>query len=98
MNDKSEFGFGLAPVKKEGCDENGNPVDEPTYKVHESDLVQLSSGREFYANHKIIGINEDNSIYEGYDGGINDDQFTFEEKAELADMMIARWNRYKGKS
>jgi hypothetical protein len=66
----------------------------------------LSSGRKFYANNGVIGMSEfveDEDfgwmldLSEGYDGGINTDEFSKEELLEIADFMILQWQRYKSK-
>lgn len=58
-----------------------------------SDRYKLSSGKEFYANHGIIGIAPDLEISEGYDGGLSW-QFTKEDKREIAEYMIKLWERF----
>jgi hypothetical protein len=68
------------------------------------DAYRLRSGRAFYAHNGIIGIDPDGEVFEGYDGGIDivrewDYEFqpwTPAERAELADEMIRRWQRFKG--
>jgi hypothetical protein len=63
-----------------------------------ADLFVLEcSGREFYANNQIIGIDPDSDyVSEGADGGIGAaDSFSSAERAELADYMIARWQVFK---
>jgi hypothetical protein len=63
----------------------------------------LTTGRRFYANGGIIGINEHGDISEGYDGGVElkrdwDEEFhawTDDERAELADEMVRRWTRFR---
>lgn len=55
----------------------------------------LSTGRKFYANNGIVGISPDLRIYEGYDGGPDDKNWSPEERRELADFMIGLWQRYK---
>ena len=66
----------------------------------------LASGRTFYANGGVIGIGEDcgkHGLSEGYDGGIViacdwDEAFvpwTPDERAELADEMIRRWQVFR---
>jgi hypothetical protein len=64
----------------------------------------LSTGRRFYCNRGIVGIDLDGTqISEGSDGGIElerewDDQFqpwTPAERAELADELIRRWTAFK---
>jgi hypothetical protein len=61
------------------------------------DFVLEVSGREFYANNGIIGMAPSaDYVSEGYDGGIGKaGDFTAEERAELADYMIARWQAFK---
>lgn len=56
--------------------------------------MKLSTGTEFYANHNIVGIDPYGCILEGFDGVI-DEQLTREERLELADLMIVRWNKFK---
>jgi hypothetical protein len=74
-----------------------------TYEKKEN-TATLSTGRRFYCNRGIVGINpEGREISEGYDGGIElerdwDEQFqpwTPAERAELADEMIRRWTVFK---
>lgn len=71
-----------------------------------SDEVRLPSGRFFYAHLGLIGINDHLAVCEGFDGDIeglrstehDDDSgqtWTQEERAELADRMIALWQRFK---
>lgn len=68
-------------------------------KYNKDDSFTLSSGREFYANHGIIGLTEERDrgrLYppsEGYDGGIGND-FTAKERAEIAMYMIHLWATY----
>jgi hypothetical protein len=75
------------------------------------DLYLLSSGREFYANCGVIGLDPTSlNISEGWDGGIELDgsptydpktdpprsaPWTRAEKRELADFMIDAWKRFK---
>lgn len=65
----------------------------------------LSTGRVFYANLGIIGINPTLEVSEGYDGGFSvdgdwegEDKWTAAERAELADFMIDLWQRFKGQA
>lgn len=72
------------------------------YNVKDSTYT-LTTGRRVYANRGILGIDEQGSVSEGYDGGVElerdwDDTFqswTPEERTELADEMIRRWTRFK---
>lgn len=56
--------------------------------------MKLSTGAEFYANHDIVGIDSNGCILEGYDDVICE-SLTKEERLELADLMISRWNKFK---
>lgn len=62
--------------------------------------VKLPSGRLIDANEGIIGIDAAGRAFEGYDGflesmGNEASYLTPEERRELADLMIERWNMYK---
>lgn len=72
-----------------------------------SDFV-LSTGRSFYANNGILGLDEDLNLYGGYDGKISLENYSFdsdsmlpefkpEEITEIADIMITRWQAFKRK-
>lgn len=64
----------------------------------EGDSIIFSSGKEMCANNGIVGIGRgDNSFYisEGYDGDLDIDKMTCEEKKELADYMIEMWTSFK---
>lgn len=66
----------------------------------------LTSGRRFYANGGILGLGLDgDELSEGYDGtvgidgwydydGMKPQDFTPEERQEIADMMIQRWTAW----
>ncbi len=57
------------------------------------------SGRTFYANNNIIGIDDELNTSQGYDDGLEgfgeEESLTNEERCELADHMIQRWEAYK---
>lgn len=60
-----------------------------------------STGRVVSANNGIVGLNEKlEEVFEGYDGSIEhyykppEERLTPEERRELADYMIALWNKY----
>ena len=69
--------------------------------------LEFSSGKKIYAFAGIIGLNPFEKFptsYEGYDGTFGWDPtgetsrptgLTSEERAELADTMIAAWQRFK---
>jgi hypothetical protein len=64
------------------------------------DHFELSTGRTFYANNGLIGIgplgkNAACHVSEGYDGGVDVDEWTPAERAELADYMIHLWMKFK---
>jgi hypothetical protein len=64
----------------------------------------LSTGRSFYANNEIIGIDPDLQTYTGYDGILltstiwDDplDDWSPKEKKELALYMIDLWKKFGG--
>ncbi len=71
------------------------------------DTVTFSSGRTRYANRGIIGLSPDLTVSEGYDGGFQTEPYEWDEpdesdlakedRIELADYMIAQWQRFKDK-
>lgn len=81
------------------------PYDRPVEATHmtvatpDGDDFVLSTGRTFSANNRIIGINPALGVYEGYDGGVQGaEDWSAEERAELADFMIALWQQFKQKA
>ena len=62
---------------------------------YNKDKYVLSTGKTFYSNNGIIGIDNHLDVHEGYDGGIDTDEFTQEEKNEIADYMIDLWNKFR---
>jgi hypothetical protein len=65
----------------------------------DTDLIRLSTGREVYANNGIFGLGPDLVVTSGYDDervvDDHDGPWSADEKLELADMMIKRWERFK---
>jgi hypothetical protein len=69
--------------------------------------VTFLSGRTRSANRGIIGLSPDLTVSEGYDGGFqiepcewdepDEDDLTKEDRIELADYMIAQWQKFKDK-
>ncbi|MGA2412382.1 MAG: hypothetical protein ABSG46_18605 [Candidatus Binataceae bacterium] len=59
------------------------------------DTIRLSTGTEIYANRGFVGISENMELSEGYDGCIDADHLTLEERHELADYMISLWQRWR---
>lgn len=69
--------------------------------------MRLSTGREFYANRNIVGIDRDGAVYEGFDGGVDganldglapedkQDLWTTADRLALADEMISRWQAFR---
>lgn len=73
-------------------------------KAIDGDTYKLSTGRTFYANNHVIGIDPDGRVSEGYDGDVNFDKYdsendtyvndwTLAEKLELARFMVNLWIR-----
>jgi hypothetical protein len=66
----------------------------------DKDTVKLPSGREFYAYNGIVGIGANGDpadlwVWEGYDGDVSTYDWSVEERRELADLMLARWQAYR---
>ena len=69
--------------------------------------VLFSSGRTRYANQGIIGLSPRLTVSEGYDGGFrteidewddpDENDLTKEDRIELADYMIAQWQKFRDK-
>jgi hypothetical protein len=70
--------------------------------------IKLKSGRTVYANRGIFGLAEEDgefAITQGYDGSVryprsecddpDPDALTADDIREIADMMIARWTRFR---
>lgn len=64
------------------------------------DQLWFDSGRKCYTNNGVIGINPDLEVFEGYDGTLDypANRLTVDEEIELADFMIARWQRFRESS
>ena len=70
-----------------------------------TDTIVLSTGRLFYGNNGIVGINGEGKLSTGYDNHLsvedwNDergdfDPWTKEDKIALADLMIERWAKWR---
>lgn len=60
------------------------------------DRFVLSTGRTWYANAGIIGMKAEGPVAasEGYDGGLEAEDWTAGERLELALHMIARWQEW----
>lgn len=62
--------------------------------------MKLESGRVIKSNRGIFGLDENLQLTEGYDGYVyfsgdsEDPNLTFEEKAEIAAIMIKRWAKW----
>ncbi len=89
--------FALAPPKAEGASTGyDGPAADDRFS---DDIFALPSGRTFYANQGIIGIDPGGSISQGYDGGLEpsgEGDFTPDERRQLAEMMIERWRKFGG--
>jgi len=71
-------------------------------RTTQSGVFVLSTGREIAANRWILGVEDDGSISEGYDGHVfvnsphaEYEPFTDIERWEIADYMIGRWTDWK---
>lgn len=88
--------FDLAPLKVEGGATPFDPgsASEPVNADH--DMVTLPSGFRFYAHNLVVGISPDGQISEGYDGGIDAEELTAQDRRELAERMISLWRTFGG--
>jgi hypothetical protein len=76
-------------------------------KLNDSKMKFESTGKEIHINYGIIGINEEFSTFEGYDGDLfnlkyhNDPDYeedlTKEELLELSDYVINLWTIFREK-
>lgn len=68
-------------------------------KFTDRETLTFSTGRTITPNCRIIGINDELDIYEGYDSCIFPHPYSEKlseiEKIELADFMIKLWTAYK---
>ena len=53
----------------------------------------LESGKRFYAHGGILGLGpgSDDLLSEGYDGGVDEEQLSLEDRREIAAFMMQRW-------
>lgn len=63
--------------------------------INNDTITFETTGKEIYANCGIVGISPSGSLSEGYDGGVDVESLTIEEKIELADYMISLWTKFK---
>ena len=59
----------------------------------------LTSGKRFYASRGILGVSDEDgeiSVTYGYDGGIKAEDFTPNERREIAEYCIRLWQRWGG--
>lgn len=71
----------------------------------EGDKIVLSNGHGFYAHRSILGLSasgetasyeDEKSVAHGYDGTVGGEEFTPEERREIALHMIGRWKEWGG--
>lgn len=65
--------------------------------MDDDEIITFSTGLSVKAFHGIVGIAPDLETYYGYDGGLFEYDYTptKQERIELADLMIARWQAFK---
>lgn len=68
----------------------------------ENGVLKMNDGTRYYAHGGVVGISPDLAISQGWDGGINspfdgpyEGDLSPEHRRELADHMIALWQRYR---
>ena len=57
---------------------------------------KLSTGKEFYAYANLLSPDSGGKLAYGYDGRVSE-KLTKAEKQEIADYMIARWQKWRPK-
>lgn len=77
----------------------------PAYIDTDRDTIRFSSGRSAYTHRGIVGIDQNLSLFEGYDGSIDwptqdwkpaaSGDLTAADMRELADLMIETWCRFR---
>ncbi len=69
------------------------------YDAEKDEITFETTGRKEYAFSGILGLGENytghQEVFYGYDGGLNTEAMTREERAELADYVIAKWQKFK---
>ena len=101
----------VKPVKITGPQPGDLDYDDSSNSIRRWQMsdCKLPSGKTFYANLGIIGIDDELGVYGGYDQGIDfsplyeweegDPEslkpWTVAEKIELANMMIERWTKFR---
>lgn len=55
---------------------------------------KLSSGKTIYPNNDIVGINPQMHVFEGYDAEMYEEDYTLQEKIEIAEHAISLWMKY----
>lgn len=69
---------------------------EAPMKTEANAIVFESTGKRHYVNNAIVGLSPSLFVTGGYDDDIKDiTDFTSEERIELADFMIAQWQRFR---
>lgn len=61
----------------------------------DTDEVILSTGKKFYAYGGVAFPADDGQVSYGSDGGTYGEQFTAEERSEIARAIIAAWERWR---
>lgn len=68
-------------------------------KYTEEETLTFSTGRTLTPNRRIIGIDDELKVFEGYDNDLYPHPYSDDlapvEKIELADFMISLWTKYK---
>ncbi len=53
------------------------------------------TGHYEYAYTEMLSVDNEGKLFFGYDGSFNTDKFSINERRALADIMIARWTKWK---
>ena len=82
-------------LRPERCPERERfPKDDRGFTDH----FQFSTGTEVYCHAQTFGIDPGLNLAGGFDGGVDDREWTPDERKELADYMIGLWTKYREKA
>lgn len=71
------------------------PIIEIIHRNEFCDAYVFSTGKKLRVNCGYIGLNPFFEVSEGYDGGLDEFNYTKSEAIEMADYMIELWKEFK---
>jgi hypothetical protein len=61
----------------------------------QNNRIIFLTGKRIYSNNGIIGLSPKLEVTEGYDGDIEIEDLTKEERLELAEYMLKKWTEFR---